>query len=30
MVPCSYELTAMDKFALLIYMSEFRHRVLSF
>ena len=25
-VPCSYELTAMVKFALLVYMSEFRLR----
>jgi len=29
-VLCSYELTAMVKFALLMYMSEFRLRVSSF
>ena len=29
-VPCSYSLTAMDKLALLRYLSEFRLRVSSF
>ena len=29
-VPCSYELTAMRKVTLLVYMSEFRLRVSSF